>query len=247
MLPLFDDVPSRRAPLATGALIALNVLAFLFELALPDDALDALVHLHGVVPARWSDPDWAASAGYPPAGWTPFLTSQFLHGGWLHLVANLWTLWLFGDNVEDRMGRPRFVLFYLACGVAAGLAHAAAAAGSTVPAIGASGAIAGVLGAYLVLFPRARLVMLLPILFYPLFFEIPAVLYLGFWFFGQVASGAASLGGAEDAAGGVAWWAHVGGFVAGLATCWLFLDRRWRRVREDGLDGRVVWERLERG
>ena len=243
MLPILDDVPSGRTPLATIALIAVNLLVFLFELALTPGSLEALVHLHGVVPARWSDPRWAEAAGYPPAGWTPFLTTQFLHGGWLHLAANMWTLCLFGDNVEDRMGRPRFVAFYLLCGVAASVTHAYALPASRVPAVGASGAIAGVLGAYLVLYPRARLVMLVPVLFYPLFFEMPAMLYLGFWFAAQLFSGAASLGGAEDAASGVAWWAHVGGFLAGVLSFWLFLDRRWARVREPALGPRPVWER----
>ena len=216
MFPLRDTIPSRRVPLVTWALIGVNCLVFAIQLSLPEGSLLRTYHLYGMVPARFSSPEWAAGLGYPRSLVLPFFTSMFLHGGFFHLIANMWTLWIFGDNVEDRMGRFRFLLFYLACGLAAGLMHWLTNLQSTVPTIGASGAIAGVLGAYLVLYPRARVVTLVLLLFWPLFFEIPAVLYLGFWFVSQLLSGAGEMASGAAGAGGVAWWAHVGGFLAGV-------------------------------
>jgi membrane associated rhomboid family serine protease len=149
---------------------------------------------------------------------------MFLHGGLFHIVSNLWTLWIFGDNVEDRMGRFRFLVFYLVCGVAAGLIHWWSGPTSTVPTVGASGAIAGVLGAYLRWYPAAKVLTLVPVFFYPLFVDLPAVLYLGIWFVSQLFSGVASIGLPENV-GGVAFWAHVGGFVTGVLLCGLFARR----------------------
>jgi membrane associated rhomboid family serine protease len=148
-----------------------------------------------------------------------------LHGGWLHLIGNMWVLYLFGDNVEDRMGPARYLAFYLLCGLAASLTHYAINPGSTVPTIGASGAISGVLGAYLLLFPTARVITLVPVFIIPFFFEIPAVVYLGFWFVMQLFSGTLSLAGTESSEG-VAWWAHVGGFVTGMALLPVFKKSR---------------------
>jgi len=236
VIPLRDDIPARRVPVVTWALIAVNVLVFLYQLTLPPGQLELLLWLRGFVPARYSHPEAAASAGIPPDGYLSLLTSIFLHGGWLHLIANMWSLWIFGDNVEDRMGRVKFLLFYLVCGVAAGLLHWVTNLDSDVPTIGASGAIAGVLGAYFVLFPRARVLTLVPIVFIPLFFEIPAVIFLLIWIGLQVAQAWIGLG--MDVGGGVAWWAHVGGFAAGLLLHRIFLDRRAapappRHVRRD--------------
>ena len=180
-------------PVVTWGLIAFNCLVFVYELALPEGTLPRFFHLYGMVPARFSSPGWSAEAGYPQSLALPFVTSMFLHGGLFHLLSNMWTLWIFGDNVEDRMGRLRYLIFYLACGLAAGLVHWLTNLDSTVPTIGASGAIAGVLGAYLVLFPRSRVVTLVPLFFWPLFFEIPALFYLGFWFVSQLLSGASAL------------------------------------------------------
>ena len=239
MFPLRDDVPSRTRPVVMLALIGLNLAVFLFQGALGTDALERTLYLYGVIPARFADPAWAAEVGFPSAGslslrtLAPFVTSQFLHGDLLHLAGNLWTLWIFGDNVEDRLGARRFGCFYLLCGVAAAAVHVAVNPASTVPAIGASGAISGVMGAYLMSYPRARLVVLVPVLFYPLFLELPATIYLGFWFVLQFSSGAVSLVQAPEA-GGVAFWAHVGGFVAGIALLPVFLiGRRLRRVSRD--------------
>ncbi len=224
MFPLRDDVPSRRLPLVTWVLLAANVLVFLWQTTLPEEGERQLFYLFGIVPARYLVPGWAAQVGFPSQGLWPFVTSMFLHGGLLHVASNMWSLWIFGDNVEDRMGRLRFPLFYLACGLLAGLVHAITNPASTIPTIGASGAIAGVLGAYLRWYPHARVLTLVPILFYPLFVHLPAILYLGLWFVSQLVSGAASAGAAPDA-GGVAWWAHVGGFAAGFGLAGLF-DRR---------------------
>ncbi len=213
-------------PVVTWGLIAFNCLVFFYQLALPEGGLPRFFHLYGMVPARFSSPGWAADAGYPQSLALPFFTSMFLHGGFFHLLTNMWTLWIFGDNVEDRMGRFRYLAFYLLCGLAAGLVHWLTNLASTVPTIGASGAIAGVLGAYLVLFPRSRVVTLVPLFFWPLFFEIPALFYLGFWFISQLLSGTSALASGAAGAGGVAWWAHSGGFLAGFALHRLFLERR---------------------
>ena len=182
-------------PVVTRALILINVLVFFFELALPKQGLEQLFYLFGIVPARLTHPDWASYVGFPVDGYWTILTYQFLHGGWLHIVANMWTLWIFGDNVEDRMGSLRFVIFYLICGSIAGFTQLLTNPDSTIPSIGASGAIAGVLGAYLMFFPTARLIVLFPIVFFPFFFEVPAVLYLLLWFFIQLFSGTATLAG----------------------------------------------------
>jgi membrane associated rhomboid family serine protease len=242
MLPLHDTIPSRTTPLVTRGLILINALVFFFELALPERALEAFIHLFGIVPARYTHPQWAAWVGFPVDDYWPLLTHQFLHGGWTHFLGNMWTLWIFGDNVEDRMGHARFLIFYLLCGVAAGLVQMASAPDSTVPMIGASGAISGLLGAYLLWYPHSRLIMFFPIFFLPYFFEVPALLYLGWWFFIQLFSGTLSLV-APQPGGGIAWWAHIGGFIAGAVFCWLFRRprrQRWRRIQPDEYDG-IEW------
>jgi membrane associated rhomboid family serine protease len=240
MIPIQDTVPRRNPPLAVYALIAMNVLIFGIELSLPDKELERLFYLLGIVPARYTHPQWAAWVGFPVNDYWPFLTSMFLHGGWAHIIGNMWTLWIFGDNVEDRMGPWRFTLFYLLCGLVAGVVHWFTNPHSTVPTVGASGAIAGVLGAYFVLFPRSQIVVMVPILFIPLFFEVPAVVYLLFWALSQVFIGTLALAGPENVAG-VAWWAHVGGFAAGLLLHPLFLRSRRviRRFQPDeyGIEG----------
>src|SRR5713101_8757255 len=179
MLPIRDTVPTRSPPIATRLLVLINALVFLFELTLSPPELEGLFHVFGIVPARFTHPDWAVSAGLPLNGYWPFLTSMFLHGGWLHIIGNMWALWIFGDNVEDRMGPLRVATFYVLCGIVAGITHALTNPQSTVPSVGASGAIAGVMGAYFVLYPRARVIVLVPILFLPFFLELPAFLYLG--------------------------------------------------------------------
>jgi membrane associated rhomboid family serine protease len=224
VIPLRDSVPAQGWPVVTWALIGVNVWAFLNELLL-GPKLEAFILTWGFVPARYFflaavDPsDWAAR-------YLPLLTSMFLHGGWGHLIGNMIYLGIFGDNVEDRLGHVRYLAFYLLTGVGAGLAHAYLHPESAIPTVGASGAISGVLGAYLVLFPRARVFTLIPLVF--IFFhvvELPAMLYLGIWFLMQLLSGVLgyTLAGEE---GGVAWWAHVGGFVVGMALVPLLRRRR---------------------
>jgi membrane associated rhomboid family serine protease len=216
VIPLRDSVRAQGWPLVTYALIGANVWMFLFELALGPE-LEGFIRTWAFVPARYF-----LLAEAEPANWIdrylPLLTSMFLHGGWAHLLGNMVYLGIFGDAVEDRLGHLRYLAFYLLTGVGAGLAHAYLNPASTVPTVGASGAISGVLGGYLVLFPHARVLALVPLLFF--FFEIvelPAVLYLGFWFLMQFLSGTLALAVAGEA-GGVAWWAHVGGFVAGMVV-----------------------------
>ena len=242
MIPIQDTVRSRNPPLAVYALIGLNFLVFAIELTLTHEDLDRLCYLLGIVPARYAHPEWASQVGFPVDDYWPFLTSMFLHGGWAHIIGNMWTLWIFGDNVEDRMGPFRFTVFYLLCGLVAGVVHYFSNADSDVPTVGASGAIAGVLGAYFVLFPRSQIVVMVPIFFYPLFFEVPAVAYLLFWALSQVFSGTLSLAGPVEV-GGVAWWAHVGGFSAGLLLHPLFIRSRRviRRLQPDEYGTEAAW------
>jgi len=221
MFPLRDDIPSRRAPLLTWTIVGANLLVFLYQLGLDERGTQQLFYLFGIVPARFLHPAWAERIGFPDAGLLPFFTSMFLHGGFFHLISNMWSLWIFGDNVEDRMGRLRYPIFYLLCGLLAGGVHALTNPSSAVPTVGASGAIAGVLGAYLRWYPHARVLTLIPILFYPWFVYLPALVYLGGWFVMQLFSGTISLAGPEQV-GGVAWWAHIGGFAAGFLLCGFF-------------------------
>ncbi|HDH09307.1 MAG TPA: rhomboid family intramembrane serine protease [Chloroflexi bacterium] len=220
MIPLRDDVPSERLPIVTYGIIGLNLLVFLWELSL-GPALTRTVRLLGVTPLAlvggWRDSPWV---------FITLLTSQFLHAGWVHLFGNMLYLWIFGDNVEDTMGRGRFLAFYLICGVVANLAQVAINPRSTLPLIGASGAIAGVLGAYLLLFPWARVLVAVPIFFYLRIIAVPAVLVLGTWFVTQLFSGLAAITLASQVTGGVAWWAHVGGFVTGMILIRFFRRRR---------------------
>jgi membrane associated rhomboid family serine protease len=240
MFPIKDSVPSRSVPVVTRALILINAVVFFFELSLPQESVEQIFYLFGIVPARFTHPEWAASVGFPIDTYWPILTHQFLHGGLLHILSNMWMLWIFGDNVEDRMGPVRFAVFYLTCGALAGVTQLLINADSTVPSVGASGAIAGVLGAYVLLYPTARLVVMFPIFFFPFFFEVPAVFYLGIWFFIQLFSGTMALAGPQHV-GGIAWWAHVGGFIGGMVLCGLFLQRR-RRLQPDEHGIEWAWE-----
>ena len=224
MIPLRDQNPSRSTPVVTRGLIVLNAAIFLYEVSLGPGLRDFMFSW-GLVPARLPA---ALDLGGEPLAWTglTLVSSMFLHGGWAHLIGNLWYLWIFGDNVEDRFGAPGFLLFYVAAGVAASLLHVFSNLESRVPTLGASGAIAGVLGAYAVMFPRARVITLVPL--FPFFqvIPLPAVLMLGLWFVFQFVAGAISV--AHGAAGGgVAWWAHIGGFLFGVIVAWT--SGRFRR------------------
>lgn len=234
MFPLQTTVVSCHAALVTWVIIALNTIAFVFELSLPPDALAAWIDQFGTVPARLTG---HAESAAPVVDWLSFVTSMFLHGSWLHLIANMWTFYVFGQHVEDRMGHARFAVFYVLCGLAAGATHVLVNPHEAFPAIGASGAISGVMGAYLMLFFASRVVVMIPIFFLPFFFDFPAVFYLGYWFLLQLVSGVFTLGGAGEAQGGVAFWAHVGGFVAGALTFALFLKPLRYRDRLHGDQG----------
>lgn len=216
MIPLYDTLRSRHFPIVNWLLIALNVLVFLYENSLSPAALDRLTFTWGLVPA--------VLVAHPETAWVTIFTAMFLHGGWFHILSNMWVLFIFGDNVEDRLGAGGYLIFYLLSGVAAGLLQSFVLQSSRVPMIGASGAIAGVLGAYLVLYPRARVASLVPILFIFTVIEIPATIFLLFWFVSQLFSGWLALG--STAGSGVAWWAHVGGFLFGILTVLLFAQRR---------------------
>ena len=210
MIPLRDINPSRNFPVVNTLLIGINVLVFLLQMS-QGNGTDRFVYTYGLVPARYAIPH--VSAYFTPFQQVfSFLSFMFLHGGFLHLLGNMWSLYIFGDNVEDRLGPFRYLLFYLLCGLASGLSHLLLNMNSTIPTIGASGAISGVMGAYLVLHPRSRILTLIPILIFPWFVEIPAFFFIGFWFVMQLLNAAGSHG----VGGGIAWWAHIGGFLFGI-------------------------------
>ncbi len=221
MIPLHDDNPTRLLPLITVAVIVACVSAFVWQLLQPLRIQELLVMSLGVTPAALLGDYRPSPALYSLPPWSTLITSMFLHGGWMHLIGNMLYLWIFGNNVEDAMGHARFVVFYLVCGIAAALAQSFTAPTSTIPMIGASGAISGILGGYLLLYPRARVLVLLPLGVYTRLLRLPAVVVLGFWFVLQVVNTLLS----NNAGGGVAWGAHIGGFVTGLVLIPLFKYR----------------------
>lgn len=227
MIPLRDDNPTHIKPIVTVALIAFTTLVFIWQLSLGRDGAELAVLRLGLIPAVLFDKVQLSAeiAGVPP--WATVLTSIFLHGGLIHLAGNMLYLWIFGNNVEDAMGHARFLVFYLVCGVAAGLGQAVIAPESRVPMIGASGAISGVLGAYLLLYPHARVLVLVPLGFFSQVLELSALWVLGFWFVLQLLNSALASG----APGGVAWFAHIGGFIAGMILIPLFKQRDVRLFR----------------
>ncbi len=221
MIPIKDTIPSRRFSGVNLILIGLNIFVFFLEISQGPN-LQQFIHNFGIIPSRY----FYIKTHYPEEMLPrvlPIFTSMFLHGGWFHLLGNMLYLWIFGDNVEDRMGHLRYLIFYFLCGIGAGLFHIYTNPHSKIPSIGASGAIAGILGAYFILFPYSRIVTLVPFFFFWTFVEIPAFFFLGFWFLMQFFSGTATLLAGERAAGGVAWWAHIGGFISGIALLPFFL------------------------
>jgi membrane associated rhomboid family serine protease len=221
MIPIGDVNPRRHFPFVTVLIIGLNVLVFVYQLILPDDALERFVLTAGMVP-------YQVTQGSPLSAARSLLTSAFLHGGWAHIMGNMLYLWIFGDNVEEHFGTFIYAAFYLLAGMGAGLAQVAANPASTIPTIGASGAVAGVLGAYLVLFPRTRIRTLVFMFRFMRLVELPALVVLGFWFVLQLFNGVAAVGSA--ASGGVAWFAHIGGFLLGLLAG-LILKQKQRAPR----------------
>jgi membrane associated rhomboid family serine protease len=216
MIPLRDALPSKNYPVVNHTIIGINVVVFLVQMSQGSD-LNRFIYLYGLVPARYSVPQ---ITDYFSLGQQifAFLSFMFLHGGFWHLLGNMWSLYIFGDNVEDRLGSFRYLVFYLLCGFCSGLAHLILNLQSNVPTIGASGAIAGVMGAYLILYPHSRILTLIPIIIIPWFIEIPAYFFIGIWFVLQLINAASSHG---DVAG-IAWWAHIGGFLFGILFLKLF-------------------------
>jgi membrane associated rhomboid family serine protease len=246
MIPIRNAVPSRYPPVVTGILIATNCLVFLFQDSLSPDELELFLRQFALIPARYSEALASGESDLAAVDFVPFFTMMFLHGGWLHLILNMWTLWLFGPAIEDRLGHLRYLVFFLACGLAASAAHVMFNPTSIVPALGASGAIAGILGSYMRLFPLARVVVVVPILFIPLFFEVYEFVFIGLWFLLQVLQSMIALL-LPAASGDVAWWAHVGGFIAGFALGPLLVrsEQRYRVYYPDegvlgfGTQGRI--------
>lgn len=230
MIPLRDNIPSSRAPVVTIGLIATNILVYLNQMRLPPQAAVQFIYLYGLTPLEISSGDLLVPHPVPLYG--TLFTSMFVHGGLFHLGGNMLYLWIFGDNVEDRIGRLKFLIFYLLSGLGAAAAQIWADPVSKIPMVGASGAISGVLGAYLFLFPHARVLTLIPLGLFSRVVEIPALVVLGFWIVVQILNGVMTLG---TQVGGVAWLAHIGGFVAGLVMVIPFAGLRRRRHWEDQL------------
>ncbi len=228
MIPIRDTIPTRNYPIVNTTLIAVNVVLFLVELS-QGPGLERFIYMYGFVPARYTIPQIAS---YFTTGQqlVSLITFMFLHGGFWHLLGNMWSLYIFGDNIEERLGPLRYLAFYMICGLTSGLSHLAFNFNSTMPTIGASGAIAGVMGAYFILFPKAKILTLIPIFFIPYFIEIPAFFFLGIWFVFQFLSAAGSHGQMT----GIAWWAHIGGFIFGIIFLKLFLA-----LPEGSISGRL--------
>lgn len=228
MIPIRDTIQSKSYPLANNALIGINAAVYLIQMT-QGSSLNEFFIIYGLVPARYTVPEISSYFSFGQQAFS-LLSFMFLHGGFLHLLGNMWSLYIFGDNVEDRLGSARYLLFYLLCGLVSGLFHLALNAHSQTPTIGASGAIAGVMGAYFLLYPHSRILTLIPIFFIPYFVEIPAFVFLGIWFLLQFMSAA----GPQAQSSGVAWWAHIGGFAFGLLALKLFL-----KMPAVGLSGRL--------
>ena len=248
MIPIRNAVPSRYPPVVTWMLIAINCLVFLFQDSLGPDELELFLRQFALIPARYSEAFASGETDLDAADILPFISMMFLHGGWLHLILNMWTLWLFGPTIEDRMGHARYLAFYLACGLAASVAHVMFNPTSIVPALGASGAIAGILGCYMRLFPLARVVVVVPILFIPLFFEVYAYVFIGLWFLLQLLGSMAELlqtilqrrrrvvGPCRRLRSGVDTWPSPGPIRAALPR--VLPGRRHARLRYKGADMR---------
>ena len=227
MLPLKDNIPARNFPYVNIGLIVINSGFFIYEM-LYGPQLDQLIFTLGFIPARF-----LANQGeylINPTGYLPAFTSMFMHANLVHLISNMWMLWIFGDNVEDCMGHGRYLLFFLLCGIAAVFAQTVSNPQSAIPMVGASGAISGVLGAYIITYPNARILTLVPIVIIFYIIELPAYFFLGFWFAIQLIQGSLySMNSHQIVGGGVAWWAHVGGFAAGVILLQLFRCKDWQR------------------
>jgi len=225
MVPIRDNVPTRIVPYVTYGLVAANILAFIYEADLQPQQLDGFFHLFAVVPRELTASFAGVTVNQPVPEWITLITSQFLHGGLLHLGGNMLFLWIFGNNVEDRLGHVKYLIFYLACGILAALTQWYFSQSSGIPSLGASGAIAGVMGAYILRYPTAEVLTLIPLGFFFPAVRIPAFYFLGFWFLQQAVYGVASLEARTNIgmeSGGIAYWAHAGGFLFGAVLGFLF-------------------------
>jgi len=225
MIPIRDNILCETKPYISWAIIAICIGVFLWMKLLPYELQRQLTYLYGMVPIRYSSPGWAAGFGLPNDYYVSFLTNLFLHGGWLHLILNMWFIWIFANKIEDRMGHVKFFVFYLICGLIATFVQWYVDQDLVIPVVGASGAISGVLGAYFRLYPFARVVVWFPLFFLPIFFELPAISFLGFWVIMQLYKATTALV-FENVTADVAWWAHLGGFVAGVFLYPLFLKSK---------------------
>jgi membrane associated rhomboid family serine protease len=220
MLPIRDDTPRFSTPIVTYFIIVLNAVVWIYEWLIQVQspaALESLVYQFGVVPRQETAILSGATHLSPAVAAIPILTSMFLHAGWLHVIGNMWFLWIFGDNIEDYLGHFKYLVFYLLSGIGASALHILLNINSRIPSVGASGAIAGVMGAYIVLYPRARVLTLVPLIIFFTFWWLPAWIFLGYWFLIQFLSGAATtISYTSQTGGGIAFWAHVGGFAAGI-------------------------------
>ena len=234
MFPIKDSIRIPRAPVVTYLIILINTAVFLYQNSLGDRDSYLFSLEHALVPLRYFDRQWAASVGFSSNDYWPFITGFFMHGGWWHLILNMWSFFIFGASLEGRLGRVPFLIFYLLCGVIASATHVYFNPDSTVPVLGASGAIAGIMGAYATTFPRARVTLLIPIVIIPFFFKIPALAFALIWFLLQFVQGFIELA-SPTIGGGIAWWAHIGGFLAGVALIPL-----WRFGRDETYDEEEV-------
>lgn len=223
MIPIKDNIPCSTKPYVSWSIIAICVVIFLCMKMLPYETQRQLLYLYGMVPIRYANPQWASVFGLPPDNHLSFLTSLFLHGGWLHLIINMWFMFIFANSIENRMGHIPFLIFYLLCGLIASYVQWYFDPQLAIPVVGASGAIAGVLGAYFVLYPFAKVVIWFPLFFLPIFFQLPAIAFLGFWAIIQLQNATSSIL-FDNVAVDVAWWEHLGGFIAGAMLHFLFID-----------------------
>ncbi|MFW6275930.1 MAG: rhomboid family intramembrane serine protease [bacterium] len=229
MFPIKDNNPSKHFPIINWLIILVNLAVFIYELRLPKDEIEPFFNAYGLVPNEIPAFNVSNLFKHHFTMLLPFLTNTFLHGGFGHFFGNMWTLFIFGDNVEDKMGHGRYLLFYLLTGILASATHFYLYSESGIPAIGASGAISAVMGAYMIMFPKAKIVFFVPLfIIIPLFFTIPAFIYLGLWFLAQFYQGYTTLQFTGDATG-IAFWAHIGGFAAGILLHWLFIRRKKRK------------------
>ncbi|MCF6249846.1 MAG: rhomboid family intramembrane serine protease [Methylococcaceae bacterium] len=223
MIPIRDNIHCRTTPYVSWAIMAICIGIFFLMKMMPDETVRQLTYLYGMVPIRYSNPEWATAFGLPPDYYLSFITSLFIHGGWIHIIINMWFIWIFSKNIEDSMGHGKFLIFYLICGLFATVVQWYFDPDLMIPVVGASGAIAGVLGAYFFIYPYAKVVIWFPLFLLPIFFELPAIAFLGFWVIIQIQKATTAMM-FDSVTADVAWWAHLGGFIAGAMLHPLFIS-----------------------